>query len=182
MRTLIKFWLAVLCLLPAFAQAADETFPAQQSFEGKSLGLNGKGIRTKAVFNLYTAGLYLPQKSNDAKAILASEDPSAMRLEITSSMITSENMEEAVREGFQKSSADAEALKPRIDQLIEVFKEEIKDGDVYDFVYQATSLDIIKNGKKAATIDGADFKQAFFGIWLGDKPVQASLRQALLGK
>ncbi|MBJ6608814.1 MAG: chalcone isomerase family protein [Candidatus Thiothrix moscowensis] len=180
MRTLLKFCLALLCLLPAVSLATDN-FPAQQTFAGQNLTLNGKGIRTKAIFNLYTAGLYLQAKSTDAAAILTSTQPSAMRLEITSGMITSENMEEAVRSGFKQSSTDP-SLQPRIEQLIAVFKEEIKEGDIYDFAFNADKLAIIKNGKNAASIAGADFKQAFFGIWLGEKPVQAPLKKALLGQ
>lgn len=180
MRTLLKFWLAILCLLPLVGTAADN-FPAQQTFAGQALNLNGKGIRSKVFFNLYTAGLYLPAKSTDAAAILASDKPSAVRLEITSSMITSEKMEEAVRDGFKKSTSDP-AIQPRIEQLIGVFKEAIKEGDVYDFVYKPTNVLIIKNGKQAASIAGNDFKQAFFGLWLGTNPVQASLKKALLGQ
>ncbi|MDD5393567.1 MAG: chalcone isomerase family protein [Thiothrix sp.] len=180
MRTLVKLWLALLCLLPAFSHAADN-FTAQQTFAGQALSLNGKGVRTKAIFDLYTAGLYLQAKSSDAPAILAGNQAMAIRLEVTSSMITSERMEEAVREGFKKSTSDP-AIQPRIEQLIAVFKEEIKQGDLYDFVYKPQSIAIIKNGKSSATIAGNDFKQAFFGIWLGEKPVQASLKKALLGQ
>ena len=180
MRLFWKLWLALLCLLPVVGQAADN-FPAQQTFAGQALTLNGKGIRTKAFFNLYTAGLYLPAKSTDAAAILTADKPSAMRLEVTSSMITSARMEEAVREGFKHSTTDP-AIQPRIEQLINVFKAEIKEGDVYDFVYKPTNVVILKNGKQAAAIAGKDFKQAFFGIWLGENPVQASLKKALLGE
>lgn len=180
MRTLLKIWLVLLCLLPAFAHAADN-FPTQLTLAGQNLSLNGKGVRTKLLFNLYTAGLYLQEKSTDAAAILAAEKPMAMRLEVTSSMITSEKMEEAVRAGFKQSSNDP-SLQSRIDQLIEVFKQPIKQGDVYDFVYRPGILTIIKNGKTAPNIAGSDFKQAFFGIWLGNKPVQASLKKALLGQ
>lgn len=180
MRTLLKFWLALLCLLPVIGFAADN-FPVQQTFAGQTLTLNGKGIRTKAFFNLYTAGLYLQAKSTDAAAILSADQAMAMRLEITSGMITSEKMEEAVREGFKKSTADP-AIQPRIEQLITVFKEEIKEGDIYDFVYKPANVVIIKNGKQSASIAGNDFKQAFYGIWLGENPVQASLKKALLGQ
>lgn len=181
MKLLIKFWLALLCLLPLAGFAADH-FPAQQAFAGQTLNLNGKGVRTKAIFSLYTAGLYLPSKSNDAAAILAAEQPMALRMEITSSMITSEKMEEAVREGFKKAVADTAPLQARIDQLIAVFKQPIKEGDIYDFVYQPNKLAIIKNGTSAATIEGSDFKQAFYGIWLGNNPVQGNLKKALLGQ
>jgi hypothetical protein len=180
MRTVLTYWLAILCLLPLFGYAADP-FPAQQTFEGQALNLNGKGIRSKAFFNLYNAGLYLPASNQDAAAILAADQPSAVRLEITSSMISSSAMEEAVREGFKYSNPDP-ALQPRIEKFISVFKDEIKEGDVYDFVYKPTNMNIIKNGKAAAVIAGLDFKQALYGIWLGNKPVQASLKKALLGK
>lgn len=183
MRTVLKFWLALLCLLPlgGFADGNANNFPAQQTFAGQALNLNGKGIRTKLMFNLYTAGLYLQEKNTDAALILAAAQPMAMRLEITSGMITSQKMEEAVREGFKKSTSDPN-IQPRIEQLITVFKEEIKEGDLYDFVYKPTNVVIIKNGKQTATIAGADFKQAFYGIWLGENPVQASLKKALLGQ
>lgn len=180
MQTLLKFWLALLCLLPLTGHSAD-AFPTQQTFAGQTLTLNGKGVRTKAFFNLYTAGLYLPAKNTDASAILSSKQPSAMRLEITSSMITSENMESAVREGFKHSSNDP-ALESRIEQLIAVFKETIKEGDIYDFIHTTGTLSVVKNGNAATTIAGDDFKRALFGIWLGDKPVQAGLKTALLGQ
>ncbi len=173
--------LAFLLLAPVSSQAADP-FPAAQAFAGQNLTLNGKGIRAKLIFNLYTAGLYLPAANKDANAILAGNQPMAMRLQITSRTITSENMEEAVREGFQKSAgANLAAIQPRIEQLIAVFKEEIKDGDIYDFIYRPQNTIIVKNGRNAATIAGADFKQAFYGIWLGANPVDNKLKAALLG-
>lgn len=182
MRTLVKFWLAIMCLLPLSGFAAGNgNFPAAQAFAGQSLTLNGMGSRSKWMLHLYNAGLYLKANSSDAATILAANEPQAIRLEITSSMITSEKMEEAVREGFQKSTSDP-AIQPRIEQLITVFKEPIKEGDLYDFVYRPGSVAIIKNGKNATNISGNDFKQAFFGIWLGDNPVQASLKKALLGQ
>lgn len=173
--------LMLFMLLPLTSQAADN-FPAKQNFAGQALVLNGKGVRTKLVFNLYTAGLYTAAANKDANALLDAKQPLALRMEVTSGMITSENMEEAVREGFQKSAgANLTALQPKIESLIQVFKQPIKEGDVYDFVYKPQNTIIIKNGKNAATIAGADFKQALFGIWIGAKPVQGNLKSALLG-
>lgn len=173
--------LLLLFCLPLASQAADN-FPAKQTLVNQAFVLNGKGIRTKLVFNLYTAGLYVAAPSKDANALMAANQPLALRMEITSGMINSETMEEAVRDGFKKSAgANQAALQPRIEQLIAVFKQPIKEGDIYDFVYRPQNLSIIKNGKPSGTIQGADFKQAFFGIWLGASPVQANLKSALLG-
>jgi hypothetical protein len=38
------------------------------------------------------------------------------------------------------------------------------------------------NGESKGTIEGADFAQALFSIWLGQKPVSKSLKVALLEK
>lgn len=53
MRTVLKYGLALLCLLPILGYAADQ-FPAQQSFAGQALNLNGKGIRSKAFLTFTT--------------------------------------------------------------------------------------------------------------------------------
>ncbi|WP_020393627.1 chalcone isomerase family protein [Thiolinea disciformis] len=185
MYKVIKRWsagLVLACLFMPLGSYAADAFPAQQAFAGQNLSLNGKGVRTKLLFNLYTAGLYLTAPSTDANAILKSNDPMAIRLHITSGMITSEKMEEAVREGFKLSAGNqASALQPRIEQLIAVFKTPIKQGDIYDLVYKPTNVIVVKNGKPAATIAGADFKSSLYSIWLGARPVQGNLKQALLG-
>ncbi|MEZ5450780.1 MAG: chalcone isomerase family protein, partial [Thiolinea sp.] len=117
-----------------------------------------------------------------AQAILTGNQPMALRLEITSAMITSETMETAVRDGFKQSAANQlPALQPRIEQLIAIFRQPINKGDLYDFVYRPQNLVVLKNGQTAGTISGADFKQAFYGIWLGAKPVQGNLKNQLLG-
>ena len=36
---------------------------------GAALQLNGAGVRTRAIFKVYAAGLYVPQKTNAAAAV-----------------------------------------------------------------------------------------------------------------
>ena len=179
MRLFSRWWLIFILFIPLIVNSADY-FPNEQLFSGQKLVLNGKGIRTKAVFALYTAGLYLTEKNNNSSTILNSSDPMALRIEITSAMITSENMAEAVREGFKKSSSDLPAIKNQVEQLVAAFKQKIHKGDVYDFTTHGNAIQIIKNGNIVTTIEGEEFKQAFYGIWLGKSPVQASLKKALL--
>lgn len=180
-RTALLSVLFGLFLLP-FSASANPNFPAQQTFNGQNLTLNGMGVRTKAFFSLYTAGLYLNAPSTDATTILAGTQPMALRMQITSGMITSPKMEAAVRNGFKQAVADTTALQERIEQLIAVFKEPIKQGDIYDFIYTPQNTVIVKNGQNAATIAGTDFAHALFAIWIGAKPAQATLKSALLGE
>ena len=45
-----------------------------------------------------------------------------------------------------------------------------------------TGTRITVNGEEKLTIPGADFFSALLHIWLGNKPVDGRLRDAMLGK
>lgn len=183
-------WILLLSLtlaLPAGAQMTinNVTLPARLSYDGNQLQLNGGGIRTKLIFKLYTGGLYLGEKSSDAAAIVKADKPMAVRLAITSNKINSDNFSEAIREGFGKSTGgDTKAIASRIDDLIRTFSSEpIVPGDVFDVVWvPGEGVKTYKQGKLKSTQTGLDFKQALFGIWLGNDPVSASLKTGMLGK
>ena len=107
----------------------------------------------------------------------------AIRLNIISSLITSKKMEDATREGFENSTGgNIEPISAEIEAFINVFKEQINDGDVFDFVYvPGSGVEIYKNTEKVSKVEGLVFKKALFGIWLCDKPAQKSLKEGMLG-
>lgn len=159
--------------------------PTELSFNNQTLVLNGGGIRTKFVFKLYTAGLYLSQKSSDGNAVSKANEMMAVRLEITSNMISSSNMSEAINDGFDKSTGrKTSAIRDRIDEMLKTFSgEAIKIGDVFDIVYiPKIGTQTYKNGKLKNTLTGLDFKQALFGIWLSNNPVESNLKKGMLGQ
>lgn len=185
MRTALTLILTVL-IVPAFAQVTlnGVTVPAKSKVGDSELNLNGAGIRKKAFFKLYVAGLYTASRSTDGNQLAAAEAPIAIRLQITSGMVSSDNMSEAIREGFTKSTGGKlTGLEKRIDAFIESFKKEaITEGNVFELKYvPGTGVQTYKGGKLVSTIEGADFKKALFGIWLGDNPVDADLKKGLLG-
>ena len=92
-------------------------------------------------------------------------------------------MSDATIEGFENSTKNQmEPIKDKIDKFISVFKEEIKDGDIYAFIYsKGDGTKIFKNNKLITTIKGLEFKKALFGIWLCEKPAQESLKKEMLG-
>ncbi|MCU4188223.1 chalcone isomerase family protein [Flavobacterium sp. HXWNR29] len=154
------------------------------SLEGQSLVLNGAGTREKMWIDLYVGSLYLPKKSSSAKDIMDSKDAGAIKLNIISGMITSDKMISAINEGFENSTGKKTApLKAKIDKFKGFFKEEIKKGDVFIIMNVPNEgVVVFKNGVKKGTIEGHDFKKALFGIWLCDKPADADLKSAMLGK
>ncbi len=160
------------------------TLPASVKQGSTELILNGGGIRKKLIFKLYTGGLYLQAKSKNAADIVAADKPMAFRLTITSGVINSSNMSEAIQEGFSKSlKGNTAPMQAKIDMLVNTFKsEEIKEGDMFELSYvPSQGVLAYKNGKLKNTIPGLDFKKALFGIWLSEDPVDADLKTGLLG-
>ncbi len=192
MKKFIALFVFVFAMAFAFSPAANAqmtlngvTLPAELTFSEQSLELNGGGIRKKYFFSLYTAGLYLSQKSKDASSIMGADETMAIRLEITSSMINSGNMSEAITEGFENSTGgNTGPVQDRVDELLKAFSSEsIEIGDVFDIVYiPGTGSQTYKNGSLKSTINGLDFKKALFGVWLSDKPASTDLKKGMLGR
>jgi len=187
MRLLGTLIIAVMMAAPTQAQMTINgvTLPASIKAGETDCSLNGGGIRKKLFFKLYVGGLYLEEKSSDANAIVNADKAMAVKLEITSGMISSENMSEAINEGFEASTGGNIApLKAEIEEFVNTFKKsEIVEGNVFDIIYvPGKGVESYKNGTLQGTIAGMDFKKALFGIWLGSKPADDDLKAAMLGK
>ena len=166
------------------APAARAELPARLKIGDAELVLNGSGARTKYLMQMYVAGLYLAQPSGDGPATIAADAPMVIRLQITSGFVTQEKMDESLSEGFTNSTGGkTEPLAKEIADFRRLFAARIAKGDVFDLVYLPThGVVVLKNGKKQGAVQGLAFKQALFGIWLGDKPADEDLRLAMLHK
>ena len=153
------------------------------SLGGQELLLNGAGIRTRAIFKVYVASLYVPQKSADAAAILG-KAPRRIQLNLLRTL-SADQLAEALNDGLAEanSPADLAAVKAEADQLVAIMKafKEVKEKDVVtlDFVDGGTKIGW--NGEAKGSIPGEAFNRALTRIWIGDKPVQTDLRKSLLG-
>lgn len=156
----------------------DET----QSVQGTSLQLNGAGVRNKFFVDVYVAGLYLAKPSTSAEAIITSKELQSMRIVITSSQITRERLTDAITEGIQKSAgADFARYAPMLDQLWSALTFEVQKGDVFDFTYvPQQGVHFVRNGQTLRVMPEFEFKKVLFGIWLGEDPIQPSLKEDLL--
>ena len=187
MRILPILSIALLSLISFTAQAQKTvegvTVPATYKAGETTLNLNGVGIREKLWFDLYVGALFLETKSKNGPEIAKADKPMAFTLDIISSMITREKMVSAINEGFDKSTGGNTApIKAEIDQLLNAFTGEIVVGDKFDLVYQpGVGVSMYKNGKLATTVKGLKFKEALFGIWLSNDPVDKGLKEGVLG-
>ena len=99
-----------------------------------------------------------------------------------SDLLTRDKMLKALKSGFNKSTGgNTGPVQPQIDQMIELMTDKIRPGDSYTFAFEpAVGTRMSRNGEELGLIEGLEFKQALFGIWLSDKPVQANLKSAML--
>jgi long-chain acyl-CoA synthetase len=183
-RTFVIAGLVLLLSPPLMAaevggvKLADKT-----SVAGKELVLNGAGIRTKVVFKVYVASLYLPTKAGDLAGVLAA-NPRRVQLNLLRDL-SADELAGALADGIKETSSaeQAAAVQTQTEQLLSIMKAvgQAKTGDVVTMDFIGGETRIAFNGQSKGSIAGEPFNAALMRIWLADKPVQADLRKAMLG-
>ncbi len=151
-----------------------------------TLQLNGAGVRTKVFFKVYAAGLYVPKKSTDAAALLA--QTGARRIAITMLRdVDGETFAGALIDGLRANHSEAQLAgwKAQMDALNASVKAagEARKGDLlhFEFIPDAGTRLTVGGQARGSVIPGEDFFTALLRIWIGDKPVDASLKKGMLG-
>jgi hypothetical protein len=187
-----KGLLAGVLLACAFSQGAQAAEISGVKFDdsvkvgGKELKLNGLGMRTKFIIKVYAAGLYLPEKKSTVPEVLKLDGPRRVTL-VMMRDISSDDFGSAFMNGLNNNvdSAEKSRLVSQISKFGEMFGaiEGLKKGDVLHVDWipgSGTQCEL--NGKKIGDIvPDLNFYNAVLRIWLGNKPVDSSLKPALLG-
>jgi len=180
---LVGMLVGMLAAVAVAAEVAGVRLDDKVSVGAQELVLNGAGVRTRVVFKVYVASLYLPQKATELAAVLA-KSPRRIQLNLLRTL-SADQLVEALNEGLAENNTAAElaAVKSQVDALATIMKsfKEVKEKDVItlDFVDGATRIGL--NGEAKGNIGGDAFNQALTKVWLGEKPVQADLKKSLLG-
>lgn len=174
--------LASISIADTIRNVGGVELPVHLQWQQHDWTLNGAGMRNKMFMDLYVASLYVAQPSSDGAAIIAADEPMMIRLHITSSMITGKRMADSTRDGFVRATGGNLAqIEEDVNELIRAFGDDVNQGDVFDLVYEPeTGVTVYHNGVAKSNVSGLSFKQALFGIWLSNIPVQKSLRKAML--
>lgn len=183
---LVALFLALAAFGANAAEVAGVKLDDKVQVEGRDLVLNGAGLRKRFVFNVYVLGLYLTEKKTDAAAVLQLPGPKRAAIHMQRD-VGAEQFTEALVDGMRAnhSEADFRALEPRVKELADLMAElkEAKKGMSILLDWTGKGTQLVVQGKPAGKpIAGEDFYRALLRIWLGDKPVQADLKRALLGE
>lgn len=184
------FWLSLLLVaLPASAsvEVADVLFDDHATVAGQVLDLNGAGLRTRFMFKVYAIGLYLPRKTTSAEVAIA--EPGVKRISfVMKRSVSAEDMVAALEKALRanNSAADLAAIDPRLDEfkkLLLAFGEARKGSEYWlDYVPGKGTHLTVDGVIKDAPVPGEDLFRALLRAWIGPNPVQADLKEAMLGK
>jgi hypothetical protein len=173
------FIFSIFLTSPSFGAVA----PDQINYQGSTITKNGQGTRIIFFMKVYEGSLYLETKNSNAQEIISMDAPMAIRLDVTSEMVTAEAMKKALSEGLKKSTGNnTDLINKEIIQLSSSFDSAVSSGDHFEFIYLPDlGTHVLKNSELVELIKGIEFKKAFFGIFLSDDPIQKNLKKAMLG-
>ena len=178
----ISYLLISIGLFAVSSISANET-PQAIEYQDNKLVLNGQGTRVVFFMKVYQGSLYLEARSSDAEQIVNDNAPMAIRIDVTSEMVTADAMKKALSEGLEKSTNnDTGPISKEIEQLSSAFNSSVSSGDFYEFIFiPEIGTHVLKNNELVELVPGLDFKKAFFGIFLSKNPIQKNLKNAMLG-
>jgi len=187
----MRIAMCLLCVLAAQAAAAVEIAGVKLEDKVKlganELVLNGAGVRTKIVFKVYVGALYLPARGASTEDVLGQKGAKRVSMTLLRDL-TAQQLVDALNEGIRANQSPAELAKldERMRQLEATMRAigAAKQGSIVtlDFLPESGTRVTVDGAEKGKPIAGEDFYNALLRIWLGDDPVDASLKKAMLGQ
>ena len=181
-----------LAWAPALAGAASIDLAGvkledRQTVAGSPLLLNGAGIRYKAVFKVYTAGVYLTNQADTPDEALTTPGPKRLAITMLRD-IDSAELGKLFSRGMEDNMDRAAFSKliPGVIRMSQVFSNHkmLREGDTFtvDWVPGSGTVLTIKGKVEGEPFKELEFFNALMRIWLGKKPADWQLKEALLGQ
>ncbi len=149
---------------------------------GKTLSLNGAGVRKKFFFKVYVGSLYTERKVSSLEEISADPGEKLIRMNFVHKKVEKEKIVEAFAEGLS-NNAPRVARSPEAKAFLSWFKTDFVAGDTVDIsVSPDGTVAASQNGKALGSVRSPALSQAVLMIWLGTRPADADLRDRMFGK
>ncbi len=192
--TILKRWALGVCAFilagSAWSQAvtvADVKYEPTLALGDSTVQLNGAGVRYKAVFKVYTAGLYLEKKASTPQEVVSQRGPK--RLSITMLReIDSTELGKLFSRGMEDNMDRAafSRIVPGVLRMSQIFSDhkKLQAGDQFmiDWIPGTGTVITVKGKVQGEPFKEPKFFNALMGIWLGNLPADFKLKDALLGK
>jgi len=150
---------------------------------GRSLVLNGVGLRKKLLIKVYVGALYLPAKQSNPAIVLATDEPRRMVMHFLYS-VSQKQMAEAWDEGLKQNTPNASVEVQAAFKTLSAWMEPIPSGNRLVLTYipgSGTTVEV--NGKSKGILPGKATSDAILATWIGPDPAPgADFKSAVLGK
>ena len=189
LKTLIPVGALVMaCALPTLAaEVGGVKFDDTATVGGKSLVLNGLGMRQIIIVKVYAAALYVTEKKTSSADVQALTTPKRVALNMQRE-VNSDEFGQLFITSMNKNSTKEEKAKV-VNQTVkfgEMFAsmEKVKKGDVItlDWIPGTGTVLTVKGKAQGEPFKEPEFFNALLRIWLGPNPADWKLKDALLGK
>lgn len=154
------------------------------SDQSTKLLLNGTGVRSKFIFDVYIGALYLEKTVTTPERVFTLHGEKRVSMHFLYKEVEKEKLINGWNEGFKNNLSDKEFndIKPRLTAFNNLFIT-VKKGDIINLnLIPTTGTTVVINNKTMGTIEGDDFYIALLKVWLGNEPVDSNLKSAMLGK
>lgn len=154
---------------------------------GSTLQLNGAGVRYKAVFKVYAAGLYVGKKVSTPEEALAAPGPKRVAITMLRD-IDADELGRFFTKGVEENSPKSEMVNliPGLLRMGRMFSDQkqLKAGDTFtiDWLPGTGTLVTVRGVPQPDPVKEPAFFNALLRIWLGPAPADWKLKDALLGK
>lgn len=172
--------------VPAAIEVGDITFTGSFPLAGKTLLLQGAGLRQIVFFKVYGAALYVAKHAASTADVFSADTPRAVRLGLLRN-VKGTDFIEALESGLDANLTPEgkSAITNELDQLKDLMRAigDVKEGDMVDFEYTTENGTTLRlNGKPVGpSIAGKALYDAVLAIWLGDRPIDNRLKEAMMG-
>ena len=172
--------------LPARAvDVAGVNFAPQIELGGSKLQLNGAGVRYKAVFKVYAAGLYVDRKISSLEELIKAPGPKRMSITMLRDINTDE-LGKLFSRGMEDNMDRAAFAKliPGILRMSQIFSnyKKLNAGEDFtlDWLPGKGLVLSVKGEVQGAPFREPEFFAAMMAIWLGHSPADWKLKNELL--
>ena len=157
------------------------------TLQGANLSLNGSGVRYKAIFKVYAAGLYVGKKVATPEEFFAAPGPKRMSITMLRE-VDSNELGKSFTKGFEDNSSKSEMSKliPGLIKMGQIFSDQKKmvpgENFTIDWIPGTGTVISVKGKAQGEPFKEVEFYNALMRIWLGSVPADFKLKDALLSK
>ena len=173
---IIPFWFGARA-----AELDGVQVPNTLQVDGKTLHLNGFGLRTYSILgiHIYVASLYLEHLSTNPEQIIQSPETKLLTVRFERD-VSADQARRAWRDGLDNNCEAPCHLNPdEVGRFLAVVPA-MHAGDNYSLLFTQSGATVTVSGKLIGTITQPQFAEAMLATFLGPKPASPRLKRELL--